>query len=125
MIPILESGTGRANCGVLAAAVTIIEVPLVLLHTGTRACTHTYIQAYLSFSLAHSRRLWASGFMECEQQFFFMGGLGKQYLEPIDRYAIYYPVCWNTSHPLCLPVMLERSKTGQRTRYTWQQNKGS
>lgn len=43
MIPILESGTDRANCGVLAAPVTIIEVPLVLLHTDTRAHVHTHI----------------------------------------------------------------------------------
>lgn len=120
MTPIFESGPAEPNCGVLAAAVTIIEVPLVLSHTHTctliRACAHTH--THLSFRLAHSHRLWASGFMECEQQFFFMCGLGKQYLEPADRYAIYYPVCWNTSHPPCLPVTrLERSKTGEWTRY--------
>lgn len=73
MTPIFESGPAEPNCGVLAAAVTIIEVPLVLSHTHTHARlyerVHTHI--HLSFRLAHSHRLWASGFMECEQQFFF------------------------------------------------------
>lgn len=87
-------------------------------HTHARLYERAHTHIHFSFRLAHSHRLWASGFMECEQQFFFMCGLGKQYLEPADRYAIYYPVCWNTSHPPCLPVTrLERSKTGQWTRY--------
>lgn len=87
-------------------------------HTHARLYERVHTRIHLSFRLAQSHRLWASGFMECEQQFFFMCGLGKQYLEPADRYAIYYPVCWNTSHPPCLPVTrLERSKTGQWTRY--------
>lgn len=41
MTPILESGPAEPNCGVLAAAVTIIEVPLVLSHTHT--CTHARV----------------------------------------------------------------------------------
>lgn len=38
---------------------------------------------------------------------FFMRGLDKQYLEPIDRYAVHYPICWNTF--LSLPVTLART----------------
>lgn len=37
----------------------------------------------------------------CVNNSFFMQGLGKQYLEPIDRYAIYYPICWNASLTVC------------------------
>ncbi len=93
---------------------TIIKVPLVPLHTHTH--THTDIftltHCLCSFTLSHSHRLCTSGFMVCEQHspfffFFFMRGLDKQYLEPIDRYAVHYPICWNTF--LSLPVTLART----------------
>lgn len=62
--------------------------------------THTDPRAYATNTCMHNE-LWTTGFMMCEQQLFFVGGLGKQYLEPIYRYAIYYPICWNASLMVC------------------------
>lgn len=48
------------------------------------AFTHKYAQTQTA-SPTHSHRLCTSGFMVCEQHRFFMRGLDKQHLEPIDR----------------------------------------
>lgn len=79
----------------MVAAVSLINVPLVPLHSHTQ--TGTYTQSLLVYS-----RTWplqTSGFMVCEQHAFspfFMRGLDKQYVDPIDRYAVRYPLCWDT-----------------------------
>lgn len=97
--PILELGPAEPNCGVLAAAVTIIEVPLLLSQTHTHICsctyvtkstrTHAHTRVHMrthahTTRLAHSHRLWASGFMECEEQlhfFFFYAWLRQTVFE--------------------------------------------
>lgn len=72
---------------------------------------YTRTHCLCSFTHTHSYRLWTSGFMVCEQHSFpfFMRGLDKQYLEPIDRSAVHYPIFWNTF--LSLPVTLARTWT--------------
>lgn len=91
----IRTNATKPTVGVFVAALTIIiTIPLVLIHTFTQA--------------NRCNRVWTSGFMVREQQFF-MWGLDKQYLEPIDRYAVYYPIFWNTS----------LAGTGQWTRHTW------
>lgn len=58
--------------------------------------THVYMQQTLACTTnCGPEDLW------CVNNSFFMQGLGKQYLEPIDRYAIYYPICWNASPMVC------------------------
>lgn len=52
---------------------------------------------------------------------FFMRGLDKQYLEPIDRYAVHYPICCNTF--LSLPVSLARTWQNWTEDYTHRVNK--